>query len=89
MIDIKGFFDVDHELMMRAVRAHTGEKMVLLYIERWLGNDNSKIDQRSSSVRFKKKGGRAGYGWRCLYNAGSLFSASGEVISIFSSLSRE
>lgn len=36
-LDIKGFFDnIDHELMMRAVRAHTGEKWVLLYIERWL-----------------------------------------------------
>ena len=36
-LDIKGFFDnIDHELMMRAVRAHTEEKWVLLYIERWL-----------------------------------------------------
>ncbi len=36
-LDIKGFFDnIDHELMMRAVRAHTKEKWVLLYIERWL-----------------------------------------------------
>jgi len=36
-LDIKGFFDsIDHELMMRAVRKHTEEKWVLLYIERWL-----------------------------------------------------
>ena len=36
-LDIKGFFDsIDHELMMRAVRKHTQEKWVLLYIERWL-----------------------------------------------------
>jgi RNA-directed DNA polymerase len=36
-LDIKGFFDnIDHELMMRAVRAHTAEKWVILYIERWL-----------------------------------------------------
>ena len=36
-LDIKGFFDnIDHELMMRAVRVHTGEKWVLQYIERWL-----------------------------------------------------
>jgi len=35
--DIKGFFDnIDHELMMRAVRKHTSCKWVLLYIERWL-----------------------------------------------------
>jgi len=36
-LDIKGFFDnIDHELMMRAVRTHTEENWVLLYIERWL-----------------------------------------------------
>ncbi len=36
-LDIKGFFDnIDHELMMRAVRTHTEEDWVLLYIERWL-----------------------------------------------------
>ena len=36
-LDIKGFFDnLDWELMMKAVRAHTKEKWVLLYIERWL-----------------------------------------------------
>jgi len=36
-LDIKGFFNnIDHELLMRAVRRHTDEKWVLLYIERWL-----------------------------------------------------
>ena len=36
-LDIKGFFDnLDHELLMRAVRTHTQEPWVLLYIERWL-----------------------------------------------------
>jgi RNA-directed DNA polymerase len=36
-LDIKGFFDnIDHELLMRAVRRHTDCKWVLLYIERWL-----------------------------------------------------
>ena len=36
-LDIKGFFDnLDHELMMRAVRKHTDCKWVLLYIDRWL-----------------------------------------------------
>jgi RNA-directed DNA polymerase len=35
--DIKGMFDnIDHELLMRAVRKHTECKWVLLYIERWL-----------------------------------------------------
>jgi RNA-directed DNA polymerase len=36
-LDIKGFFDnLDHELVMRAVRKHTNCKWILLYIERWL-----------------------------------------------------
>jgi RNA-directed DNA polymerase len=36
-LDIRAFFDtINHELMMRAVRKHTTEKWVLLYIERWL-----------------------------------------------------
>ena len=35
--DIKGAFDnIDHELFMRAVRKHTDERWMLLYIERWL-----------------------------------------------------
>jgi len=36
-LDIRGFFDnIDHELLMRAVRKHTGCKWVLLYVQRWL-----------------------------------------------------
>ncbi len=36
-IDIKGFFDnIDHDLMMKAVRRHTESGWVRLYIERWL-----------------------------------------------------
>lgn len=35
--DIKGMFDnIDHELLMRAVRKHTECKWTILYIERWL-----------------------------------------------------
>ncbi len=35
--DIRGFFDnIDHDLLMRAVRKHTDCKWILLYIERWL-----------------------------------------------------
>ena len=38
--DIKGLFDnIDHELMMRAVRKHTDCKWLLLYIERFLKAD--------------------------------------------------
>ena len=36
-LDIKGFFDnINHELMMRAVRKHAEEPWVVLQIERWL-----------------------------------------------------
>jgi group II intron reverse transcriptase/maturase len=36
-LDIKGFFDnMDHGLLMRAVRRHTDCPWVVLYIERWL-----------------------------------------------------
>ena len=35
--DIKGLFDnIDHELLLRAVKKHTECKWVILYIERWL-----------------------------------------------------
>jgi RNA-directed DNA polymerase len=36
-LDIKGFFDnIDHSLMMHAVKKHTDSPWMLLYIERWL-----------------------------------------------------
>ena len=36
-LDIKGFFDnIDHELMMKAVRKHTKTKWMIMYIGRWL-----------------------------------------------------
>lgn len=36
-LDIRGFFDnLDHELMMKAIRFHTYEKWIHLYVERWL-----------------------------------------------------
>lgn len=36
-LDIKGFFDnIDHGLMMHAVKKHTDSSWMLLYIERWL-----------------------------------------------------
>ncbi len=36
-LDIRGFFDnLDHELVMKAVRKHIKDNWALLYIERWL-----------------------------------------------------
>ncbi len=35
--DIRGLFDnIDHELLMRAVKKHTVSQWILLYVERWL-----------------------------------------------------
>lgn len=62
-LDIKGFFDnIDHDLMMRAVKKHTDCHWVILYIERWLKADvlmpdgtlesrNRGTPQGESSVR--------------------------------------
>lgn len=37
-LDIKAFFDnIDQTLLMKAVRHHSRDKWVVLYIERWLG----------------------------------------------------
>lgn len=36
-LDVKGYFDnIDHELLLRAIRKHTDCKWILLYVERWL-----------------------------------------------------
>ena len=36
-LDIKGFFDnIDHQLLMKALRRHVRRKWILLYVERWL-----------------------------------------------------
>jgi group II intron reverse transcriptase/maturase len=50
-IDIKGFFDnIDHELLMKAVKKHTSLKWIVLYIERWLKvlsiNNNGEVIER-------------------------------------------
>lgn len=53
-LDIKSFFDtIDHELMMRAVRRHTQENWVLLYIERWL---KAPIDMPDGTQVLPQKG---------------------------------
>lgn len=51
-LDIKGFFDnIDHELMMKAVRKHADCKWVELYIERWL-----KVPAQSSDGKLTVRG---------------------------------
>lgn len=44
-LDIKGFFDnIDHVLLMQAVKHHTESRHILLYVERFLKVDVSKLD---------------------------------------------
>ena len=50
--DIKGLFDnIDHELLLKAVRKHCETTWVLLYIERWLKvpmeNEEGKLVART------------------------------------------
>lgn len=54
-LDIKGFFDnIDHELLLKAVRHHIRDVWVLLYIERWLRaavqQPDGALEQHDSGV---------------------------------------
>ena len=41
----QSFFDsIDHELMLKAVAAHTKERWILLYVERWLKAPSQRED---------------------------------------------
>ena len=56
--DIKGLFDnIDHELLMRAVRKHCDVRWVLLYIERWLKAPMEIEGQREARDRGTPQGG--------------------------------
>lgn len=52
-LDIQGFFDnIDHDLMMHAVKKHTDSKWMLLYIDRWL-KAPAQLEDGSHLVRDK------------------------------------
>jgi RNA-directed DNA polymerase len=63
--DIKGLFDnLDHELLMKAVRRHTDNKWVILYIQRWLKTPMQLSDgslQEKTRVKVVKKHGKKSY----------------------------
>jgi len=53
-LDIKGFFNtIDHDLMMRAVKRHTEDRWVILYIERWL---KAPVQLQDGSQQASEKG---------------------------------
>jgi RNA-directed DNA polymerase len=52
--DVKGLFDnIDHELLLRAVRKHVTCKWALLYIERWL---TAPMEQEDGSIAERNRG---------------------------------
>jgi RNA-directed DNA polymerase len=53
-LDIRGYFDnIDHELLMRAVRKHTDCPWILLYVERWL---KAPVQQTDGTRTERNKG---------------------------------
>ena len=53
-LDIRGLFDnIDHELLMRAVRRHTDNPWVLLYIQRWL---KAPFQREDGTIEAREKG---------------------------------
>ena len=53
-LDIKGFFDnIDHDLLMKAVKVHVKEKWRILYIERWI---KCPIQIRDGEIKERSKG---------------------------------
>ncbi len=53
-LDIIGFFDnLNHELLMRAVRKHTDCKWIVLYIERWL---KASVQLEDGKLEVREKG---------------------------------
>jgi RNA-directed DNA polymerase len=57
-LDIRSFFDnIDHELLLRALRHHTDCKWVLLYVERWL---KAPVQLEDGSLVSREKGSPQG-----------------------------
>lgn len=57
-LDIEGFFDnLDHDLLMEALRRHTTEKWILLYVERWL---KAPIQHADGTLEYPTKGSPQG-----------------------------
>jgi len=53
-LDYSAFFDsIDHELMLKAVAAHTDERWILLYVERWL---KAPIDEGNGTLVARDRG---------------------------------
>ncbi len=50
-MDIRAFFDnIDHELLMKALRWHTDNRWILLYVERWLAKPRGRFSRFTRKV---------------------------------------
>ena len=57
-IDIRAFFDnLDHELVMKALRYHAVDNWVLLYVERWLKAPLQTVDGLQARTKGTPQGG--------------------------------
>ncbi|MFC9432072.1 group II intron reverse transcriptase/maturase [Streptomyces sp. NPDC056987] len=57
-MDIRGFFDnLDHDLVLKAVKHHTDQRWVLLYVERWL---KAPLQQPDGSLLARDRGSPQG-----------------------------
>lgn len=57
-LDIRGFFDnIDHSLLMKALKRYTQEKWVLMYIERWLKVGVSREGEITDRLKGTPQGG--------------------------------
>lgn len=53
-LDYQAFFDsLDHELVLKAVAAHTDERWILLYVERWL---KAPVQQEDGTIMARDRG---------------------------------
>jgi len=53
-LDVKGLFDnIDHDLLMKALRKHCQTSWVLLYVERWL---RAPMQTTDGEVKAREKG---------------------------------
>lgn len=57
-LDIKGFFDnMDHDLVLKALRVHTDSKWILMYVERWLKAPSIKEETTTQRTKGTPQGG--------------------------------
>ena len=63
--DIRGLFDnIDHALLLKALRRHTQEKWILLYVERWL---TAPMQEQDGTLTPRERGCPQGSKWKAFH----------------------